>query len=389
MSNVLNAYEPVFYANNALIWLKKKLGMASTVYRDPEMVATPERLGSTGKMRRPSSFTATAVNTSTGGTTQDAATEEVDIAYDNWFEVKFQVFENEITFAGDRFIDEHIGPAAYAVADKIDQSLAALYKYVPSVVIASSTPALADITAARTQLFNQLVPDDGNRHLMIDGTMEGALLNLAAFNQDSGAGATGVNTQMTGRLGQKFGFNIFSNQNTPSHTTGAVASDLAGTLTGDHAKGATTVVLGALANADTINPGDTFVIAGNSQEYAYTGAQATVGSNAVTLVGVSPPLVQAYSNGAVVTLDVPTSATTKVNNLAYHRAAFGLKMAMLPMTANDLGARVFTQTDPTSGLSVRARLWYAGDTNAIKVSLDAMWAATCLDPRLATRLRAN
>lgn len=390
MANVLNAYDPQYYVNQALMWLSNNLGMASTVYRDAEFESIPAN-GSTGKMRRPATFAATAVNTSTGGTTQDVDTEVVTISYDNWQEVKFAVYEDELSDTGDRFINEHIAPAANAVADAIDQSLFSLYKYVPSSITLSSTVAVSDITNARKQLFNQKVPmTDMNRYLAVDGNTEAALLNLTAFTQNDGSGQVGVDSQINGFLGRRFGFGIFAAQNIQTHASGTMA-DTAGTLTGDHAKGATSVTLGALTDADTIKPGDTFSIAGSSQEYSYAGtATVTVASSAAVLSPISPPLQQDYSGTAVVTL-VPEAGSggSKVTNLAYHRNAFGLKFAQLPMIGNELGARVYSQVDPISGLALRARLWYEGNTNAIKVSLDARWAAVALNPLLACRVRAN
>jgi len=388
MLNALNAYDPLFYVNNALMYLTNNLGMAGRVYRDTDLQQIP-RSGRTGKMRRPSNFTATAVDTSTGGTTQDVDTEEVDITYDQWHEVKFAVYEDELAFAGQRFIEEHINPAAYALADKIDQSLTNLYKHVPSSVIAGVTPGVADVTAARQALFNQKAPNDGMRALMMGGAMEAALLNLTAFNQNDGAGAVGVSTQTTGDLGRKFGFDLFANQNTPSHTTGAMA-DTAGALNGAGAKGATTISIDALTDADTIEPGDTFSIAGNDQKYSYVGtATLTVSGSAVSNIEISPPLQAAYADNAVVTFEAGASASTKTVNLAFHKAAFGLKFAELPQIANEMGARISMQTDPVTGLSLRARMFYEGDNNRIKVALDALWAVTTLDPRLAVRVREN
>jgi len=388
MANILGAYDPVYYVNNALMWLSNSLGMAATVYRDPNFESVPER-GTAGKMRRPGTFDATDVDVDTGGTTQDAASETVNISYDFWKEVKFKVTERDLVGTEERFITEHIGPAANAVANSMDASLAALYKYVPSYVVAASTPGLSDITAARAALFNQKVPlNDPNRYLMLSGAFEAAYLNIAAFNTSDGAGSAGVDTQINGFLNRKFGFGIYANQNTPSHTTGHMA-DTAGALNGNHAKGATTVAINALTDADTITPGDMFSIAGSTQYYSYVGTTTvTVASNAASLT-ISPPLQQAYSTGAVVTFYAPSTAATKVTNIAYHRNAFGLKMARLPDMANALGAKISTQVDPYSGLALRARLFYDGDKNSIKVSLDAMWAAVALDPRLAVRLREN
>ena len=76
MANVLSNYDPIFYANEALIQLRKNLGLAARVHRgyDP----TPQQRGSTINIPRPTSFTATEVNPTTGGTTQDIDAGNVD-----------------------------------------------------------------------------------------------------------------------------------------------------------------------------------------------------------------------------------------------------------------------------------------------------------------------
>ena len=61
-------------------------------------------------------------------------------------------------------------------------------------------------------------------------------------------------------------------------------------------------------------PGDSFVIAGNTQRYAITNT-VTAAANAFVGVTFTPALVAAAANNAVVTLLVDTHAA----NLAFHR----------------------------------------------------------------------
>jgi len=61
MSNTLGNYDPIFYAQEALIALNKALGMAGRVHRgyDPN----PQQKGSVINITQPSVFEATNVNT--------------------------------------------------------------------------------------------------------------------------------------------------------------------------------------------------------------------------------------------------------------------------------------------------------------------------------------
>lgn len=188
----------------------------------------------------------------------------------------------------------------------------------------------------------------------------------------------GVSAQVAGTLGTKFGLEVFSTQNVPSHTSGT-ATDLAGTL-GDAAKGATSVTISALTDTQTVAAGDTFTYVGDDTEYAITSA-ATVASNAIT-VNISPPLQAAVTGDPVVTMVCDDESGV---GMAFHRNAFALAFAPLPEMGNELGARVFTAVDEQSGLSVRARVYYMGDLSQVHVGLDTLFGMKTLDARLAVR----
>jgi len=199
-------------------------------------------------------------------TAEDLTTETVTITLNQWREVKFKLSDKELAFTQQRIIDDHIRPAAFSLANDIDTKLAALYKDIPWLFDQSGTWAVTDLTSARKVLFDNAVPlqDIGNIHLMVDGAAEADLLALSAFSQQQGAGDTGVSTQLRGTLGTKFGMEVFANQNTPTHTKGT-ASVTAVLTNGTPALGATTVSLDAVSLTGTVVPGDSFVIAGNTQ----------------------------------------------------------------------------------------------------------------------------
>ena len=379
MSNVLFNYDPIFYAQEALIIMNKALGMARRVHRgfDP----TPQQQGSVINITRPSVFTATNVNTSNGGTTQDLTPENVSITLDNWKEVKFALTDKELAFTKEKIITDHITPAAYALADAIDQSLVGLYKKIPWTATISGTPAVTDITGVRKALFNNKVPMN-DLHFMVDGNVEAGLLALSAFSTSEGAGQVGVDTQLRGSLGTRYGFQFFANQNTPSHTSGTMA-DVEGALNANTAKGATTIVIKSLTDTQTLKAGDILKITGDSQPYCVT-ADATVSS--ATSIDIYPALAQDALANAVVTVTLPSgTGATKNQCLAFHRHAFALAMAPLPEIGGQLGARIKTVPDPVTNLSIRSRLWYEGNTSTVKVALDALWGVAVLNPNLAVR----
>lgn len=373
MANTLSVYDPLFYAQEALIQLEKSLGLAGRVYRGYDK--SPQQKGSIISISRPSTFTALAAPQ----TAQDVKASEVQITLDQWYEVKFKLTDKEITYTTEKIVNDHIRPAAYAIADKIDQQLAALYKDIPWSNTNASPVAAADFTANRRILNTNNAPTD-MRHLMLSPTQEEEALNLSAFSQWQGAGAAGVDTQMRGSLGMKYGYEVFMNQNVQTHTTG-VSADATGALTTAGTKGDTAISFDSVTSGGTFKKGDSFIIAGNAQRYVFT-ADFTATGGAKTNAPIFPALVQDYDNLSVVTITLLSGE----QGLGFHRNAFALAMAPLSEMGNGRGAQISTVVDPVTGLSLRARMFYDGDTSTNFVSIDALWGVKTLDANLACRL---
>lgn len=377
MANTLSVYDPLFYAQEAIIQLEKALGMSNRVHRGYDK--SPQQKGSVISISRPSTFTAQDAPSADQGILAG----EVQITLDKWKEVKFSLSDKELTFTTDKIINDHIRPAAYALADNIDQNLTLLYRDVPWYKQNSTPCAVADITGTQKIMFNNMVPEDETmRHLMLSGTQREEFLNLSAFSQWQGAGGEGVDTQMRGTLGMKYGYEVFANQNVQTHVTG-VSADATGALVGAHTRGQNTVSFNGVTNAGTFKKGDTFVIAGNTQRYVFVDATTTAsGAGAVTDATVYPALAQDYNNADVITITLLSGD----QGLAFHRNAFALAMAPLSELGNELGAKIATVTDPVTGLSIRSRLFYVGDSSLVKVALDVLYGVKTLDGNLACRL---
>jgi hypothetical protein len=378
MANTLGAYNPIFYASEALIHLRKELGMAARVHRGYDAERRSFERGETVRIKKPSTFTVSDAP----ATAADLATEYVDITLGYWREVKFALTDRERAFTTDQIVAEHIAPAAYALADDVDQKLALLYKDVPWLHDYGSEADHDIIVDARKYLRDNHVPlNDGKIHQMVNSTVETYYLKSSVFHSADVAGSAAAGTLLKGSLGTRFGIEVFSNQNCQSHVPGTLASggDTAGALSGAHALGATTVHMTALGSGQTIAIGDTFVIAGNTQRHAVT-ATATVGNDTAVSVSVTPALKAAYASGAVVTWG---SQQTSDQILTFHENAFALVVAPLP---DDIpGAEAFTAVDPVSGLSVRARRFYIGDTSKLYMALDILYGVKTLDGNLAVR----
>jgi len=381
MANTLGVYNPIFYAQEALKHLHLNLGMAGRVHRGYEQERRTYGKGDTISIRRPSTFAAADAP----ATAADLTTESVDITLNKWREVKFKLTDKELASTTEQIIAEHIEPAAYELARDLDVNMVSLYKDVGAGVAynTAANKAATNCAGVRKLLVDAGVPmgDLRKLHLMVDTTVEQDFLLDTAFALQSGAGDEGTAVQRTGSLGMKYGFNVFANQNTPSHTGGTGAA-LSGAVNGATAKGATTVAIDGLTNGETFLAGDTFTIAGDSQTYALT-ADATVATGAIS-ASISPPLQAAAADNAVVTFNA-TDDYSGVN-LAWHQNAFALVLAPLPEMGNELGAKVASVTDPVTRLSLRSRVYYVGNSSEVHVALDILYGYKTLDSRFAARL---
>jgi hypothetical protein len=376
MGNVLDLYDPLFYAQEAIIALEKSLGMAARVHRGYDK--NPQDKGSTIKISKPSVFTAQ----NAPSTAQDIKAGDVSMTLDQWKEVKFKLTDKELTFTGEKIIQDHIRPAAYALADDIDQKLVALYKDVPWSVAASAPLSVANITGVRKVLrTNKVNLSDGQTHAMLSPTLEDEALQNAAFTQWQGSGPTGEASQLSGNIGTRYGLEFFANQNAGVTHTAGVSADATGALVGAHAIGASTVSFDGVTTAGTFKAGDSFVIAGSTQRYVFTADQ-TASAGAVTAAPIYPPLVKAYDALDVITITL----TSGDQSLVFHRTAFALAMAPLAETGGRLGAEIATVVSPESNLAIRSRLYYMPDVSEVVCALDVLYAVKTLDGNRAVRL---
>ena len=397
MSNTLGNYNPEFYAQEALIQLFKALGMAGRVHRgaEQERNSAGQKKGNTINMKRPTKFVAQEHVAGTGSSSQDVVGENIAIVLNNHQEVKYELTDRELAYTTEQIITDHITPAAYALADKIDQDLHVLGAKVGPKAFVSGAASSAFITGPRKVLRNNEVPMDGNIHYLIDSGMEAAFLDLGIFHE---ARITGEGSNqaalMNGTLGQRFGVEVFATQNAdvdgPVLASTATASDgsgdTVGAVVGAQVANATALPVDGLTGVETLSVGDTFTIAGDPTVYILTAA-VTLSGGAGSL-SMYPALRRNIADDAVVTFNTLNAIEEAANtrNLMFHKNAFALAFAPLPMTGDGRGAEMATVTDDITGLSVRARMWYDGATATNFVALDALYGTQVLDGMLATQV---
>lgn len=399
--NTLGNYNPIFYSQETLAWLRANLGFGNRVHRalEAERNSTGMQQGDIVRTKRPRTFTAQDHVAGTGTTAQDLKTQNVQVTLDQHKEVKFTISDKELAFSQDRIINDHIGPAANALIRSVDQTLYSLASKVgPKVDIESNLATVAKhYTLPQQVLFENNVPVDdiANMHYLVDGYQRQRFQEAEIFHKADTTGQGQNSTLFSGTLGTRFGTQTFASQLAGQAVAGYTSSvtdggDTAGAIDGGGSPvdvNSETITVDALTDTQTLQVGDTFQVAGDPTIYTVQNA-ATVASNAVTL-NIYPGLQQEAADNAVVTFISQTAsqaAGAHYENLMFHRDAFGLIMAPLPEVGNGRGAEIATVSDPDTGLSVRSRLFYNGDTATLSVALDILFGVQVMNGQMACRV---
>jgi hypothetical protein len=273
-----------------------------------------------------------------------------------------------------------LGQAAYEVG-KIDGTASF-----------NATDVLKPLNDARKQLIKNEA--DTDQLYCVLGPTEAAnfrsLSNLFKVNE---AGSSDLLRQ--GLMGSILGFEMLESQQVVN-STALIASggDVAWTVTGAHAIGATTLVVGA-AGAGTIKKGVVFTIAaevngaGNPVGHTVT-ADATITSNAATL-SIWPPLTMAFAGTDVITANAEHITTAGSNNLCWHPDAIQAAVVAPEPFPEGSGVQSVTVRDEQTGLGIRIAaqsklLGGAGSAYTTDLAADLVVAAMMGRPEFAVRL---
>lgn len=385
MVNALGNYNEIFYAQEALIYLKKRLGLTQRCHLGYQQEYATKNQGDTISIRGPSNLTVA----SAPAAAQSLTAKNVTLTLDTWDEVRYGLTDKDMVLSPERFAADHVRPAAYQLANKVDQALATAGKNgCPwQYGAAGATIALADVLGAHQLLFDNDVPmDEEDLFAMIGGKEQNDLLALSTFATFNGAGNSGEQSQLHGTLGQRFGMQFFASQNRPVHTPPAGAFASVGTITpsGAQLAGITTMVMTAGTSFTNIPvPGDSFVIAGNTQRYAVVSA---VNATPNLTVVFTPALVANAADADVITFDA--EVTQVKNSLFFHRNFMAVGFGKLPdYDGMNVGAQVSSVVDEQTGLAVRFKVYGDHANSALGFCLDILYGVKVLNPNLAVRLQ--
>lgn len=313
----------------------------------------------------------------------DTTPGNVEVPLDQWKQTDFFLSDKDMVEI-DRnrhFLPMQTSEAISAIASTINAHIMGFYDRVPTLVGTPGTTPFATDTSAiintRKKLHNQRCPK-ANRRLVLDFDAEANALALAQFADVEKVGERQV--KIEGELGRKYGFDIFSDEDVPTHTAGTLTGDP--TVTGANAEGATTVNVTTDADdAVDLKKGDVITIAGDSQTYAVTADTGSIGASTNVDVSIYPGLKQATTGGEALSVE-----GSHVVNLGFHRNAFAFAMRPLVQSTQDmaLGTRIVSMQDPQTGLVMRLEV--SRQHKQVVWSFDVLYGGLLVRPELATRL---
>ena len=381
--------------------LKNELGFTKGVNRqyDDQFARSGAKIGSVINIRKPVRY---SVSDGPALDLQDQTDQSIALTLDSQKHVAFQFSSKELALSIDEFSDRYIKPAIVSLANKIDFDGMGLYKNVFNHVGTPGTAPSSLLTYLQAgQKLSELgAPVDGDRSACInplaEATIVDALKGLFHSSEE-------VKKQYEkGMMGYVAGLKFKMDQNVNQHKVGAHGGTPL--VNGSSQAGSSLITDGWTASAEILKKGDIFTIAGvyavNPQNRVSTGAlqqfvvtaDVSSDSSGNATIPISPSMT---SDGSYQTTDsipadnaaiivVGTAETAYPQNLAYHKDAFVLGMADLPLPGGvDMAARA---TDPDAGLSIRIVKAYDISNDTFPCRLDVLYGWLTAYAELACRI---
>lgn len=405
-------------ATAAVAILDNELVMAKQVYRglENEFSGTVNGFekGDTVSMRRPTDFT---VREGAVSVNQDVVEAKVALTVDTQLGIDFGFTSKELTLDIKEMSERVIKPAMVQLANKVDQKVHELYKFVPNWV---GTPgqtinSFADFAKAPERLDELAVPSE--RSAILSPADHWGLLGSqsALYIQDAAKGA-----YRQGSLGPIAGVDTFMSQNVPTHVAGNWASGSSVAVDGAWTAATTsyanvkdtmlqTVTFDTFtAGTPGVLPGDVFTVAdvnavnpvtkadlGFPKQFTVVSIANATGNQVDVTFYPAAIWSGAFQNVAVKAgvTDLDGKAVTALGtagvgyrqNMVFHKNAFAL--AMVPMVSPPGASEVSRKT--YKGTSVRLIPTYDGTNDKSNFRLDLLMGVKAIDPRLAVRFSGS
>jgi len=384
--------------------LKNELGFAKNVNRqyDDKFEHSGAKIGSVINIRKPVRYT---VSDGPALQLQDIEDQSEALTLDSQKHVAFQFSSKELALNIEEFSERYIKPAVVSLANKIDYDGTGLFEDVYQAVgTPGTTPDdLDDALNAGVKLDNMGAPMDDQRSLVLNPAAQADMVyGLKGLFQSSEE----IKKQYEkGVMGYAAGFKWKMDQNIRSHTIGQQGGtpEVKTTVS---SQGASTIATEGWTSsaANRLKKGDVFTVAGvyavNPQSRQSTGqlqqfvvtADFDSDGSGEGDISVAPAMytegpyqnITAFpADGDAITV-LGSGSVVSPQNLAFHKDAFVLGMADLPLPGGvDMAARA---SDEGSGLSVRIVKAYDINNDTFPCRLDVLYGWKTIYPELACRI---
>ena len=347
-ANDYQALIPSLWAMETLRVMRQKMVASGLVHRDFENEV--KAFGETVNTRKPSTFTARRKQPTQSLVTQDAVATNIAVVLNQQAYTSFTIDDTSISKSFLDIAGLFAEPAALSLVQQVDRTILGQYpqfigQSYGGLGQLSSSNAVDYLIGLRELANEQLMPDDGARQLLLGSSAEAKMLASSTFNQ-AYASANGGETQRTGAIGDRFGWNIYGCQNTPSVTNTIPTTAGAVNLTAGYVAGTTTMVIDGITGA--ITTGTWFKVAGDNTPQQVTAHTESTGDT--TGITFTPGLKADVVNNAVITFGVPGA----VNLVAGYAAGWvqGVVFDGTSSTFPKVGQLVTFGTDVTNRYTV-------------------------------------
>jgi hypothetical protein len=391
-------------AKESLRLLENNLVFARGAYRKFEKEFDQDRkIGDTVSIKLPARYT---VRSGTTTSIQNHVEESVSVQLNSQKGIDVEFTSKELALSLDDFSKDVLAPQIAQLANQIDYDGLSLYYGIPNAVGTPGTipTALKTYAQAGAKMSNESAPVDDQRSIVLD-----ALAQVELIDSQKGyfhASEEIKQQYLRGMMGTAAGFDFAMSQNVAVHTVGAyVGTPL---MNGATAEAATSLVTDGWTGSVTglLKKGDVITIAGvyavnpmnkqNTTQLRQFVVTADVNSTAGAATIPIYPAIYTSTSGAkqnVTALPADNAAITVLGaastvspaHIAYHKTAFALVTAELPLPKNmDMAGRASSKG---AGLSIRFVRGYDITNDKFVSRLDVLYGWKLVRPEFACRIQ--
>lgn len=392
--------------NELLLRFKNNLAFAGALEHtwDDKFAVVGAKIGDTLRLREPVLFT-TGTNPDITSAIQDVLETQKTLTLNTQAVVAFQFSSPELALSIDAFSERYLKSAAVSLANKVDvDGLTMAYQATANTVGTPGTPisTLDPFWAAGRILDENSAPMDGERYMCIPPVQQEGVLKAA---QGLFQASSEISSQYKrGRMGTMGGFEWMMDQNCRTHTVGLLGG--APTVTGAGQTGSSLLTGAWTAGvAVRLNKGDTFTlptvfavnrVSGDStgvlQKFVVTANTSSDGSGVatipiyppITVTGAGKTVTNSPAAGAPLTITSGATASSSPQGIGFHKSAFVIGMAPLPVPLGEHYAA--NQQDPDTGCSIRCVSQYDIKTDKFITRCDVLYGYAAQRPEWATRV---